>query len=184
MEFTDMKRIKTLLSEKDIGQTILTTAKEILKGEEEPFVLVGILTRGVPIAMRLHKIFKQLFNLDVPVGKLDITFYRDDLTKVSHLPVVKGSNIDFDIEDKTVILVDDVLYTGRTVRAAMDELLDFGRPKAIRLFVIVDRGLRELPICPDYTGIKIETSDNQVVLVKVKEIDGVDEVVLMQRNHK
>lgn len=184
MKLNDMKKIKILLSKEDIDHTILNTSKEILQREHAPFALVGILTRGVPLALRLQRKINQLSNLDVPVGKLDITFYRDDLTKVSYLPVVKGSNIDFDIEDKTIILVDDVLYTGRTVRAAMDELLDFGRPKAIRLFVLIDRGLRELPICPDYIGIKIDTSDNHVVIVKVKEIDGVDEVILMERNIK
>ncbi len=184
MEIKGMRKIRTLLSEKDIDHTILMASKKLVQNEKRPFVLVGILTRGVPLANRLQQKIKQMFDIEVPVGKLDITFYRDDLTKISHLPVVKGSHINFDIEDRTVILVDDVLYTGRTVRAAIDELLDFGRPKAIRLFVLVDRGLRELPICPDYTGLKIETSDNQVVLVKVKEVDGIDEVVLMERNNK
>ena len=147
--------------------------------------IIGIKTRGVPIAKRLSRKIKELVNIDVPVGELDITFYRDDLTLISSAPVVKGTDIKFDVNGKNIILVDDVLYTGRTVRSALDEILvDFGRPEIIRLFVIVDRGNNELPICADYIGKKIVVPRDKIVDVLVEEIDGRDEVIIRDKQEE
>ena len=143
-------------------------------------VLVGIRRRGVPLAARMaHKI--QEFEGAAPTqGSLDITLYRDDLSTVSHQPVVGASEIAVDINDKIVVLVDDVLYTGRTVRAAMDALIDFGRPRSIQLAVVIDRGHRELPIRADFVGKNVPTSKKEVIGVKLHEVDGVDSVVIKE----
>jgi pyrimidine operon attenuation protein/uracil phosphoribosyltransferase len=139
--------------------------------------LIGIQTRGVPLAHRLAKEFSQIEpGKNLPVGSLDISFYRDDLAQ--NTPVPKGSDVLFDVKDRTVILVDDVLYTGRTIRAAMDALCDLGRPKVIQLAVLVDRGHRELPIRPDFVGKNLPTSPNEKVRVRLSEQDGEDAVVL------
>ena len=139
--------------------------------------LIGIQTRGVPLAQRLAKEFSQIEPGKIlPVGSLDISFHRDDLAK--NIPMPKGSEVLFDVKDKTVILVDDVLYTGRTIRAAMDALCDLGRPKVIQLAVLVDRGHRELPIRPDFVGKNLPTSPNEKVRVRLSEQDGEDAVVL------
>ncbi len=165
----------------EIREVIEKTASEIA-GEFKDYHnlgIIGIKTRGVPIAKRLSRKIKDLVGFDVPVGELDITFYRDDLTLVSSAPIVKGTDIKFDVNGKKIILVDDVLYTGRTVRSALDEILvDFGRPEIIRLFVIVDRGNNELPICADYIGKKVVVPRDKIVDVLVKEVDGRDEVVI------
>ncbi len=176
-----LKKIKTLMDATDLAKVLQDVAQQIHKREPTDLVIVGIQTRGVPLAQRLRQHLSQIRGTDIPGGSLDITFYRDDLTRIHRVPVVKGSQLDVSIEDRIVVLVDDVLYTGRTVRAAMDELLDYGRPKAIRLFVLVDRGLRELPICADYTGLKIQTTPNQVVEARVQEVDGRDEVLLLEK---
>jgi len=139
--------------------------------------LIGIQTRGVPLAQRLAKEFSQIEPGKIlPVGSLDISFHRDDLAK--NIPMPKGSEVLFDVKDKTVILVDDVLYTGRTIRAAMDALCDLGRPKVIQLAVLVDRGHRELPIRPDFVGKNLPTSPQEKVRVRLAEQDGEDAVVL------
>ena len=139
--------------------------------------LIGIQTRGVPLAQRLAKEFSQIESGKIlPVGSLDISFHRDDLAK--NIPMPKGSEVLFDVKDKTVILVDDVLYTGRTIRAAMDALCDLGRPKVIQLAVLVDRGHRELPIRPDFVGKNLPTSPQEKVRVRLMEQDGEDTVVL------
>ena len=142
--------------------------------------LVGIRTRGVALAERLNEFIKQIEGKSVAVGILDITLYRDDLTLVSHQPVVHETLIDFDITDKKIVLVDDVLFTGRTIRAALDALIDFGRPSNIQLAVLIDRGHRELPIRADYVGKNIPTSLNQNVKVKIKEIDGGEDEVILE----
>jgi len=143
-------------------------------------VLVGIRRRGVPISARLAQKIKE-FEGSVPQqGSLDITLYRDDLSTVSHQPVVGASEIPVDINGKVVVLVDDVLYTGRTVRAAMDALIDFGRPRAIQLAVVIDRGHRELPIRADFVGKNVPTSKKEVIGVKLTEVDGVDSVVIKE----
>ena len=140
--------------------------------------LVGIRTRGVYIAEKLRKIFKEKYNIEVPKGILDITLYRDDLSISTHYPEIKSTEINFPVDDKNIILVDDVIYTGRTVRAALDAIMDIGRPKTVQLCVLVDRGHRELPIQPDYVGKVIQTSKKERIHVKVKEYDGVDEIYI------
>ncbi|HEX5829185.1 MAG TPA: bifunctional pyr operon transcriptional regulator/uracil phosphoribosyltransferase PyrR, partial [Candidatus Limnocylindrales bacterium] len=139
-------------------------------------VLVGIQRRGVPLAHRVADAIREHEGTEVPVGALDITFYRDDLSLVAQQPIVKGTAIPFDLNGATVVLVDDVLYTGRTIRSAMDALIDFGRPRAIRLAVLVDRGHRELPIRADHVGKNVPTSREEIVKVLLAETDGEDGV--------
>jgi len=143
--------------------------------------LVGIRSRGVPLAHRLAKILGATEKRAVPVGILDITLYRDDLTTIGPHPVLKETSLSFPIEGRRIVLVDDVLYTGRTIRAALDGLIDFGRPKSIALAVLVDRGHRELPIHADYVGKTVATGTDEVVAVRLREIDGEDEVLLSRR---
>ena len=145
------------------------------KGVED-LVLVGIRRRGVPLAARMAEKIKEFEGKAPAEGSLDITLYRDDLSTVSHQPVVGTSEIPVDIKNKVIVLVDDVLYTGRTVRAAMDALIDFGRPRAIQLAVVIDRGHRELPIRADFVGKNVPTSSREVIMVKLQEIDGHDGV--------
>jgi len=145
---------------------------------EAGFDLVGIADRGDDLARRLAAEIERIEGRSVPVGALDITFYRDDLTRLAHAPIVKRSDLGPEVTDKTVVLVDDVLYTGRTIRAALDALTDHGRPSAVRLAVVVDRGHRELPIRPDYVGKNLPTSSDEVVHVRLAETDGADEVVI------
>ncbi|AKL95550.1 bifunctional protein PyrR [Clostridium aceticum] len=175
-----MKNQVHLMDEKAIGRAITRIAHEILeknKGAND-IILVGIKTRGVPLAKRLAEKIKLIEETAVPVGILDITLYRDDLTKESIDPIIYDSKITTDINDKKVILVDDVLYTGRTVRAALDALVDIGRPKTIQLAVLVDRGHRELPIRADYVGKNVPTSKDEVVKVNLEEVDNQNFVVI------
>ena len=163
-----------------MGRTLTRIAHEILernRGVEE-LALVGIRTRGVPLARRIARAIREINQHEVPTGTLDITLYRDDLMRhaVGPQPLVRRTEIPFSIDAKTILLVDDVLYTGRTIRAALDALIDFGRPKAIQLVVLVDRGHRELPIKADYVGKNLPTSSSQSVQVHLMEIDGRDEV--------
>lgn len=141
--------------------------------------LVGIRSRGVPLAQRLSEYLRLIEGQDIPVGMLDITLYRDDLSTISHQPVIKGSQLDFDIEDAVIVLVDDVLFTGRTVRAAIDALMDFGRPRQIQLAVLIDRGHRELPIKADYVGKNVPTSKEEIIKVEFEETDGSDRVCIV-----
>src|SRR5689334_8035275 len=163
-----------------ISRSLARIAHEIL--ERNPTIgelaLVGIRTRGVPLARRLARAIREINGHEVPTGALDITLYRDDLMRhaVGAQPVVRKTEIPFSIDDKRILLVDDVLYTGRTIRAALDALIEFGRPKAIQLVVLVDRGHRELPIKADYVGKNLPTSANESVQVRLAEIDGKDEV--------
>jgi pyrimidine operon attenuation protein/uracil phosphoribosyltransferase len=163
-----------------ISRSLTRIAHEILernRGVDE-LALVGIRTRGVPIAKRLAHAIRDINGHDVPTGALDITLYRDDLMRhaVGPQPLIRKTEIPFSIDDKKILLVDDVLYTGRTIRAALDALIDFGRPKAIQLVVLVDRGHRELPIKADYVGKNVPTSLTQSVQVHLTEVDGRDEV--------
>jgi pyrimidine operon attenuation protein / uracil phosphoribosyltransferase len=144
-------------------------------------VLVGIQRRGVPLARRIAQAIADHEGVEVPVGALDITFYRDDLSLVAQQPLVKGTDLPFDLNESTIVLVDDVLYTGRTIRAAMDALVDFGRPRAIRLAVLVDRGHRELPIRADHVGKNVPTSREEIVRVHLAEVDGEDGVDIERR---
>src|SRR6185295_10538727 len=166
-----------------IGRSLTRIAHEILERNRgiEELAFVGIRTRGVPLARRLAHTIRDITKHDVPTGALDITLYRDDLmrTAVGAQPVIKRTEIPFSIDDKRILLVDDVLYTGRTIRAALDALIEFGRPKAIQLVVLVDRGHRELPIKADYVGKNIPTSPTQSVQVRLLEIDGRDEVEIL-----
>jgi pyrimidine operon attenuation protein / uracil phosphoribosyltransferase len=163
-----------------ITRSLTRIAHEILERNRGvgDLAFVGIRTRGVPIARRIARAIQQIAQHEVPTGALDITLYRDDLMRhaVGPQPLVRSTEIAFSIDDKRILLVDDVLYTGRTVRAALDALIDFGRPKAIQLIVLVDRGHRELPIKADYVGKNLPTSPSQSVQVRLMEIDGRDEV--------
>jgi pyrimidine operon attenuation protein / uracil phosphoribosyltransferase len=165
-----------------MNRALTRIAHEILernRGTHE-LALVGIRTRGVPLARRIARGLTQINGDEVPTGSLDITLYRDDLMRhaVGPQPVLRRTEIPFSIDDRRILLVDDVLYTGRTIRAALDALIDFGRPRAIQLIVLVDRGHRELPIKADYVGKNIPTSASQSVQVRLQEIDGVDEVLI------
>ncbi len=167
-----------------MSRTLARIAHEIVernRGVEE-LAFVGIRTRGVPLAKRLAATVNEIAGADVPVGMLDITLYRDDLMRhaVGPQPVVRRTDIPFSIDARKILIVDDVLYTGRTTRAALDALIDFGRPKAIQLVVLVDRGHRELPIKADYVGKSLPTSPEESVQVRLEETDGVDEVLLQQ----
>ena len=165
-----------------MSRTLTRIAHEILERNRElgELALVGIRTRGVPIARRIAHAIHDINGHDVPTGALDITLYRDDLMRnpVGPQPVVRRTEIPFSIDARKILLVDDVLYTGRTIRAALDALIDFGRPRAIQLVVMVDRGHRELPIKADYVGKNLPTSARQSVQVRLQEIDGADEVVI------
>src|SRR4029450_590236 len=165
-----------------MSRAITRIAHEILernRGVGE-LALVGIRTRGVPIARRLALALKDINGHDVPTGALDITLYRDDLMRnpVGPQPVIRRTEIPFSIDDRKILLVDDVLYTGRTIRAALDALIDFGRPRAIQLVVLIDRGHRELPIKADYVGKNVPTSRRESIQVRLQEVDGHDEVVI------
>lgn len=143
-------------------------------------LLIGIRTRGVYLANRLGVLIKEKTGYDVPIGTLDITLYRDDWTRLHMYPLIRSTTIPGSIEHKDVVLIDDVLYTGRTVRAALDALLDYGRPDRVYLAVLIDRGHRELPICAQYVGKQVETTDDEHVDVRLKECDEVDEVVIVK----
>lgn len=175
-----MKEKATLMDDKAIGRAITRISHEIIEKNKgiEDVVLVGIKTRGVPIANRISKRIEQIEGEFVNTGEVDITLYRDDLKQIDVDPVINGSNIDFNINDKIVVLVDDVLYTGRTVRAALDAIMDLGRPKSIQLAVLVDRGHRELPLRADYVGKNVPTSKSEVISVKLLEIDSEDSVTI------
>ena len=165
-----------------MSRALTRIAHEILERNRglDEIALVGIRTRGVPITRRIAHALKEINGDDVPTGALDITLYRDDLMRhaVGPQPLVRRTEIPFSIDDRKILLVDDVLYTGRTIRAALDALIDFGRPRAIQLIALVDRGHRELPIKADYVGKNLPTSLRQSVQVRLQEIDGVDEIVI------
>ncbi|MFA5275650.1 MAG: bifunctional pyr operon transcriptional regulator/uracil phosphoribosyltransferase PyrR [Candidatus Omnitrophota bacterium] len=179
-----MKEKAKILDKEALNRSIMRIAHEILEKNKgtQGLCLIGIRNRGVFLAQRLAESIKKIENTDVPVGALDITLYRDDLTLISQQPVVHKTEIDFDISDKNVILVDDVLYTGRTIRAALDALIDFGRPKLIQLAVLVDRGHRELPVRADFVGKNIPTAKNETVEVRLLETDGKDEVIIVAKD--
>ncbi len=171
---------KTVLDEDDVRRTLVRIAHEIVeKNAGRPVALVGIHRRGVHLAGRLHQLVCDLLEADVPLGDLDIAFYRDDLA-THESPVVNATQIDFPLEDHTVVLVDDVLFTGRTVRAAIEALFAYGRPDRVQLAVLADRGHRELPIRPDYVGKNLPTARAERVNVRVRELDGTDEVTITE----
>ena len=177
---------KKILDSEGIQRALVRIAHEILEGNRgtHDIALAGIRTRGVFLAKRLQKQIQEIEHVEIPMGVIDITLYRDDLEEIGPLPVVRETEIGFDVDKKIIVLVDDVLYTGRTVRAAIDAVLDFGRPKAIQLATLIDRGHRELPIKADYVGKNIPTSINEEVILRLQENDSVDEVVVVERKMK
>jgi pyrimidine operon attenuation protein/uracil phosphoribosyltransferase len=174
---------KVVLDGEDMRRTLTRIAHEIVEngGEPERLALVGIHRRGALLAARLHELLTALHGIDVPLGDLDIAFYRDDVTLRGGTPVVHATHLDFDVEGRTVVIVDDVLFTGRTVRAAIEALFDYGRPARVQLAVLVDRGHRELPLRPDYVGKNLPTADSERVYVRVAELDGVDSVTISEQ---
>jgi pyrimidine operon attenuation protein/uracil phosphoribosyltransferase len=178
----NLKIKSKILDKEGIKRTILRISHEIVeknKGTKD-LVVIGIKYRGAYLAERIATNIQKIENKDIPVGALDITLYRDDLTEIAEQPVVHATEIDFDITGKKVILVDDVLFTGRTVRCALDQLIDFGRPANIQLAVLVDRGHRELPIRPDFIGKNVPTSTGESVEVRLEETDGSEEAVVLE----
>jgi pyrimidine operon attenuation protein/uracil phosphoribosyltransferase len=177
-------RKATLMESDQIRRAIKRIAHEIVErnGGVERIVVVGIRRRGVPLAHRIADYIEQNEGQPVPTGALDITLYRDDFQRITLHPHVGKTEINEDVTDKVIVLVDDVLYTGRTIRAALDELIDYGRPRKIQLAVLVDRGHREFPIKADYVGKNVPTSETELVEVHLTEIDGEDEVLLAEKN--
>lgn len=175
-----MKQDPLIMDAKHLQRALMRIAHEILESNKNTndLVIIGIRTRGAHIAERIRDNIKKIDDVEIPFGILDITLHRDDLFTTNKQPIIQKTEIDFDIADKNVILVDDVLFSGRTVRAALDELIDFGRPRTIQLAVLIDRGHRELPIKPDYIGKNVPTAMGERISVKIEEIDKVDEVVL------
>jgi pyrimidine operon attenuation protein/uracil phosphoribosyltransferase len=174
------RKKKVIMSAQDIERALDRISLQILEKnlKVEDMVIVGIHTGGVFLADRIHRIIEKREKRKLPAGSLDITLYRDDWSRVSQNPIVKKTDISFQVEGKTLILVDDVIYTGRTIRAALDAVMDFGRPSSIQLAVLVDRGGRELPVQPDYTGMEVKVKTNQRIDVLLSEDGGIDEVVL------
>src|SRR5512143_2563734 len=171
---------RRIMTAEEIRRAVIRISHEIVEKQAGTtgLALVGIQRRGVPLARRIADAIAEHEGVSVPVGALDITFYRDDLSLIAQQPVVKGTDLPFDLNGATIVLVDDVLYTGRTVRSAMDALIDFGRPRAIRLAVLIDRGHRELPIRADHVGKNVPTAKEEIVHVHVGEIDDEDEVTI------
>lgn len=178
----DLREKAQILSGSEIERTLVRLAHEIVEKNNgvSNLGLVGIMRRGVPLAQRLAKVLGRIEKTEVPVGTLDITLYRDDLSTVGARPEVKKSKMEFDIQNKDIVLVDDVLYTGRTARAALDALFDHGRPRRIQFCVLIDRGHRELPIEASFVGRKIQTTPNEIIEVRLQESDDADKVLLME----
>ena len=176
-----MPEQKVVLDEDDVRRTLVRIAHEVVeKNSGRPVALVGIHRRGAYLATRLHQLVCDLLDHEVPLGDIDISFYRDDLSLRNPDPAVHATNLSFRLEDYTVVLVDDVLFTGRTTRAAIEALFDYGRPARVQLAVLADRGHRELPIRPDYVGKNLPTARNERVNVRVREVDGIDEVTITE----
>ena len=177
---------RIVMGPQEIRRALTRVAHEIVERNlgTEGLALIGVQRRGVPLARRVAAFIEDFENVAVPVGNLDITLYRDDLATIGPQPVVRATDIPFDITDRVLVVVDDVLYTGRTVRAALDSIIDFGRPRVIQLAVLVDRGHRELPIRADYVGKNLPTSQNEIVDVRLQEHDGEEVVAIRERSGK
>jgi pyrimidine operon attenuation protein/uracil phosphoribosyltransferase len=175
-----MDHEKVVLDEDDIRRTLVRIAHEIVEKntDGQRLALVGIHRRGALLAQRVHQLVEERLDAKVPLGDVDITFYRDDVGSRLTQPVVHASNITFDVDGMTIVIIDDVLFTGRTVRSAIDALFDYGRPARVQLAVLADRGHRELPIRPDYVGKNLPTARAERVNVRLSELDGVDEVAI------
>lgn len=174
-----MQATTVVLDRDDMRRTLMRIAHEIVeKNADGDVAVVGIHRRGAILAQRVHALTSELLDTGVPLGDVDISFHRDDLTIRPSAPIVHATHLEFPIDGRTIVIVDDVLYTGRTVRAAIDEIFDYGRPARVQLAALVDRGHRELPIRPDYVGKNLPTSQNQRVNVRVLEVDGRDEVTI------
>ncbi|MCL4514530.1 MAG: bifunctional pyr operon transcriptional regulator/uracil phosphoribosyltransferase PyrR [Firmicutes bacterium] len=180
METGKLREKIQIMDAEAMRRALTRIAHEIIERNKgvEKVCLVGIRTRGVPLANRLAERIREIEGTSLPVGSLDITLYRDDLTTIAHQPVVHKTEVGFSVTGARIVLVDDVIFTGRTTRAALDALIDLGRPQTIQLAVLIDRGHRELPIRPDYVGKNVPTSQREVVSVRLGETDGVDEVIL------
>ena len=172
-----------LMSASEIDRTLVRLAHEILEKTQDlhRLAFIGIRRRGVPLATRLAEKIKQLENIPVPVGFLDINLYRDDLSTVAEKPVHNATEIQFPVTGKDIVLMDDVLYTGRTIRAALDALFDHGRPSRVQLLVLIDRGHRELPIEARYVGRMVQTTSNEIIEVKLREVDNLEKVLLVEK---
>ena len=174
---------RQLLSAEEIGRTLSRLAHEIVEnsGGAKDLALIGVRRRGVPLSERLAKQIRDFAKADVPVGTLDITLYRDDLSTIGQQPVVQSTQIEFPVDNRDLVIVDDVLYTGRTIRAALDALFDHGRPRRVQLAVLIDRGHRELPIEATYVGRHVPTSSREIIEVKFREVDSDEQVLLVER---
>ncbi len=183
MNEKDLRQKAQILDAEGIRRALVRIAHEIVERNKgtENLALIGIQRRGVPLARRLSACIKEIEGSSVPIGILDITLYRDDLTTLSHQPLLQKTDVPFPVENKKIVLVDDVIYTGRTVRAALDAVIDLGRPKLIQLAVLIDRGHRELPIRADYVGKNVPTSRREVVAVRLMETDGEEKVLILEK---
>ncbi len=183
MKANNLKEKYRIMDTKQFFRTIRRMGLEVVEKfpDLDNLIIAGIRTRGVYLARYIKEVVQEETGMDVPVGEIDISFYRDDLSLIDEIPIVKGTRLGENIDDKKILIVDDVLFTGRTVRAALEAVFDFGRPKVIKLAVLIDRGWRELPICADIIGKKITTTLTEVVKVKVREVDGADEVWMLER---
>lgn len=175
------KNHKKIMTKPDIDQALRKMAQQIVEQNAplDEVVLVGIRSRGADLAQRINKIIDQITQISLRIGVIDTTLYRDDISNASFRPVLKKTELNFPITNKHIILIDDVLYTGRTIRAALDALVDLGRPKTIKLAVLIDRGHRELPICADYIGLVLETSHDESIKVTLEEVEEEDAVLLL-----
>lgn len=179
----NLRRKAVIADAEEVRRVILRIAHEIVERNKgvENLALVGIRRRGVPLAERIRETIKGIEGVEVPIGILDITLYRDDLRTISPQPLVRSTELPFEVEDRVLILVDDVLFTGRTIRAALEALMDHGRPRSIQLAAIVDRGHREVPIQADYVGKNVPTSTREIVTVLVRETDGEDGIIIHEK---